>query len=133
MNKMLTLAPFPIWIMLTLELRVIVWLAYPLYVLFWLLLFWLFVVLFGFSWWKFFCSIISGAHNGYLQLVRISPKGFSVLSSFGMDKTVLALCVKVLMTLYLTHYVVRAVPMQVLVCMGTFSVYACGYLEHLGQ
>ena len=59
-------------------------------------------MLFDLFCWKFLHSIISIAHDGYLQLVMTSLKiCFSVLSSSGLDNTVLAICGKVLMTLYL--------------------------------
>ena len=73
---------------------------YPLCLLFWLLLS---LVLFGlFVFWKFLQCILSISCDRYLQLVRTSLMCcFSVLSSPHVAGTVLALCVKVFMALYL--------------------------------
>ena len=77
---------------------------YPKYVLlFWLLLFLLFMELSGLFCWTFLHSILSVYGPWWVFAVSVTTLicWFSVLSSSGVDETILALHFKVLMTLYL--------------------------------
>ena len=59
------------------------------------------VCLFFLFWFLFICSLFK-AHAGYLQLLRaLLMWSSSSFSSWWLEQTVLALCLKVLMTLYL--------------------------------
>ena len=88
----------------------------------------------GSLWW--FCIVVIGfgvmllfliqslAHMGYLHLVRIFLRCCSVLSSSGIEQTVLVLGAGVLKTLF-DNLVVMTVPLQVLICWLFSTVLSC--------